>query len=115
MRSTPACRASCAAPSAAARRGRAKGLAHRRLLVSSSSRSPVSASSNSSSPHGRQLLLARIADAHGDQVVPPAGALEEDFIAAIEKVAEKKDDRTALQHAVEEVQSLAQRRAACCG
>ena len=112
MRSTRDRRASCRSAVAPLLGRRAKGLAHRRAVGVQQQPFARLRVLQFQQSHGRQLLLARIADAHGDQIVPPAGALERGLETAIEEIAEQKDDGAAMQHAVEVVQPLAQRGAA---
>src|SRR5689334_22477937 len=60
----------------------------------------------------RQLLLARVADAHRDQVVTAAGALQGLLEVAVEEVAQQENDGPAVEHAVEVVEPLAEAGAA---
>ena len=85
---------------------RAKGVTHRRAVGVQQQPLARLGVLQFEQPDGRQLLLARIADANGDQVVPPSGAFEGRFKAAIEKIAQEKDDGAAVQDTVEEVEIL---------
>src|SRR5579884_4044420 len=59
----------------------------------------------------RQFLLAGIGDAQGDEIVPSTGALERLLESLIEKITQQENDGAAMQHAVEVIEPLPQRRA----
>ncbi len=65
--------------------------------------------------HVRQLLLRGVDDAHGDEVVPATRALQLPLEVLVEEIAEQEDDGPAVQHACQEVEGVAQRRAAALG
>src|SRR5438105_191390 len=64
---------------------------------------------------GRQFIRARVGDVNGNEVVPAGRALERVLEVLVEKIAEQEHDRAAAQDAVDEIESIAERRAALLG
>src|SRR5205807_887209 len=56
----------------------------------------------------RQVFLARVGDAEGDEVVPPAGTPERPLEILIAEIAQQEDDCAPVQHPVQVIESLAQ-------
>jgi hypothetical protein len=84
------------------------------LPVSTSTTSPVSASSSASHPTSGQFPLARILDAHGDEVVAPIGMAHRapqepllgERIAGRLKIRDQEHDGAPMQYAVDEIERL---------